>query len=60
MSIAHLLRPTTFARTALQTSTSGGSGGTPSWDFLLLAVIVGLVIISLAWLLSGGSPSSSD
>ncbi|MFD1647570.1 hypothetical protein [Haloarchaeobius litoreus] len=58
MSIAQLLRPDSIASTALQTSTSGGSGGAPSWDFLLLAVIVGLVIISLAWLLSGGSSSS--
>lgn len=58
MSIDQLLRPNAFASTVLQTSTSGGSGGTPSWDFLILAVIVGLVIICLAWLLSGGSGSA--
>jgi ABC-type Fe3+-siderophore transport system permease subunit len=44
--------------TAAVQTTTAGSGSAISWELLLLAGIAGVIIIALAWLLSGSSSSS--
>jgi hypothetical protein len=41
-----------------QTTSTGGSGGSISWELIIILVIVGIIAVALGWLLA--TSSSSD